>query len=72
MIRAIQALALMVEPHSQVSMCRDENDNRVLECAIDGQADFIVSGDTDLLELQTFQGIAILTVRDFLNRIENM
>ena len=54
-----------------LSVCRDESDNRVLECAVDGQADCIVSGDIHLLELQTLQGIDILTVMDFVNRIGN-
>ena len=71
-IRAIQDITLIVQPHSHLSVCRDESDNRVLECAVDGQADCIVSGDIHLLELQTFQGVDILTVKDFLNRIETI
>ena len=67
MIRAIQDLTLIVQPHSHLSVCRDESDNRVLECAVDGQADYLVSGDIHLLELQTFRGVDILTVRDFLD-----
>jgi putative PIN family toxin of toxin-antitoxin system len=44
----------------------DEDDNRVLECAVAGRADFIVSGDKHLLRLGSYEGIAILTVRQFL------
>ena len=68
-IRAMQDLALIVQPQSHLSVCRDESDNRVLECAVDGQADYIVSGDIHLLELQTFQDVDILTVKDFLDLI---
>jgi len=44
----------------------DPDDNRVLECAVAGEADFIVSGDKHLLWLGSYEGIAILTVRQFL------
>jgi predicted nucleic acid-binding protein len=40
----------------------------VLECALKAGSDAIVSGDTDLLRLGTFQGIEILRVTDFLQR----
>jgi putative PIN family toxin of toxin-antitoxin system len=44
----------------------DPDDNRVLECAQAGKADFIVSGDRHLLRIGSFEGIAIVTVRQFL------
>jgi predicted nucleic acid-binding protein len=43
----------------QVAVLKDEPDNRVLECAIAGLADVIVTGDGDMLELQHFEGIRI-------------
>lgn len=45
----------------------DPSDEHVLACAIDGQADVIVSGDKHLLDLGTYQGIPITVVRDFLD-----
>ena len=36
---AIRNLAEIIEPHSSVTVCRDDADNRVLECALDGRAD---------------------------------
>lgn len=42
-----------------VSASRDEADNRVLEAATAGAADYVVSGDDDLLALGAFEGIAI-------------
>ena len=62
----LRTLAEIIEPHNLVTTCRDEADNRVLECAIDGRADWIVTGDTDLLDLKNFQGVKITTVADFL------
>jgi putative PIN family toxin of toxin-antitoxin system len=44
----------------------DPDDDRVLECAVAGNADLIVSGDKHLLRLGSYQSIRILTVRQFL------
>lgn len=44
----------------------DPDDNRVLECAVAGEAEFIVSGDKHLLRFGSYEGIAILTARQFL------
>jgi hypothetical protein len=49
-----------------VSICKDERDNRVLECAKDGDADYIISGDGHLLELESFKKVRILQVNEFL------
>ncbi len=51
---------------TQIEICRDIKDNKFLELAIDGTADFIVTGDKDLLILHLFQAIQILTPHDFL------
>src|ERR1035437_3132551 len=45
---------------------RDADDNAVLECAIEGKAGFIISGDKDLLELKKFRGIEIVRASEFL------
>ena len=45
---------------------RDPDDNAVLECAIEGKAAFIVSGDKDLLELKNFRGVEIVRASEFL------
>ena len=44
----------------------DPADNRYLECAVEGAADFLVSGDQLLLTLSAYQGVTILTPRAFL------
>lgn len=48
---------------------RDPDDNKLLECAVTGRVEYLVTGDQDLLELGAYRGITILTVGDFLNRI---
>lgn len=47
--------------------CRDPKDNKYLELALEAQAVCIVTGDNDLLELNPYRGIAILTPRQFLD-----
>jgi putative PIN family toxin of toxin-antitoxin system len=48
---------------------RDPEDNMVLECAIEARAQYIVSGDKDLLVLKKFRGIEIIRASDFLNAL---
>jgi|SRR5664279_5854449 putative PIN family toxin of toxin-antitoxin system len=50
-----------VEITSSIRACRDARDDMFLNAAVDGRADLIVTGDMDLLALNPFQGIAILT-----------
>lgn len=44
----------------------DPSDDKFLETALQGEADYVVSGDNHLLELKTFRGIPILTAREFI------
>lgn len=57
-----------ISPRRRLSLCRDESDNRVLECAAEGRADVVVTGDRDLLDLPAMEGFAILTPAEFLSR----
>ena len=67
-VAAMRDLAEVVEPQQRLSVCRDEGDDRVLECAVEGRAEWIVTGDGDLLDLKAFQGIPIVTVANFLSQ----
>lgn len=60
---------VLVSPRQTIRECRDPDDNRVLECAVEGQAHFIVSGDKDPLGMVHFGQCAIVTASDFLARI---
>ncbi len=59
----------VVETTSKFDIVRDKKDNKIIECAFDGEADYIVTGDVDLLELKEFRGIKIRTAREFLEEI---
>lgn len=49
---------------------RDPADDLILSCAAEGQADFVISGDKDLTELGSFEGIRIMEPANFLQLIE--
>ncbi len=55
-----------VEIVAPTRACRDPRDDKFLEVAVHGRADLIVSGDADLLALNPFRGIAILTPAQYL------
>ena len=61
--------AVLIDVRSRVDASRDPDDNKYLECAIDGGADFVVSGDGDLLSLESFGGIPIVKPRRFVEII---
>jgi uncharacterized protein len=50
--------------------CRDPKDDKFLACAIEGNADYIVSGDNDLLDLGDYQTVKIVRAWDFLTFLE--
>ena len=58
----------IIEPSSKFDIVRDKSDNKIIECAYDGKADYIVTGDTDLLEIKEFKGIKIITAKEFIER----
>jgi len=57
--------AKVISPHRKVNVCRDEKDNFLLEAALEGKADYLVTGDEDLLMLNPFQRIRIIKPKDF-------
>jgi len=50
---------------------RDSKDNKFLACAVEGNVDYIISGDGDLLTLKEFEGIKIITPREFLEVLQH-
>lgn len=66
LVSLIHQIARVVKPDTSINDCRDPKDNAVLECAVKGKAGAIVSGDHDLLELNPFRGIPILSPKTFL------
>ena len=58
----------LIEPISDLKICRDSDDDKFINCAIDAKAIYIVSGDKDLLTIKNFAGIEIVTAREFYER----
>jgi putative PIN family toxin of toxin-antitoxin system len=72
LVRAqLHSSAVVVKPTVILEVIEDDpDDNRVLECALAGGANYIVSGDRHLLQLGSYEGIPILTVRHFMDAVE--
>jgi putative PIN family toxin of toxin-antitoxin system len=62
-IMQIARIAAVVRPTQRLSVVSDESDNRVIECAVAGGVDTIVSGDRHLLELGEYAGICVANLR---------
>ena len=56
----------LIEISQAVQVCRDPEDDQILELAVNGKATYIVTGDADLLVLNPFRGIEIVTPAEFL------
>ena len=61
--------AEMIEINETITVCRDPKDDKLLELAVCGNANFLVTGDKDLLVLNQFSEVEIITPRDFLKKI---
>lgn len=57
-----------IEPKTEITECRDPKDNKFLELAVAGNAACIVTGDNDLLVLDPFRNIRIITPKEFLDQ----
>jgi len=61
--------AVLIRADVQVRMSRDLTDDKFLECAVSGGADYVVSADADLLSLGEVRGIPILDAPEFWRRL---
>ena len=65
----IGPVSLRVDPAERIAACRDPKDDKFLDAAVYGGADYLVSGDEDLLVLHPFRGVPILTPAAFLEAV---
>ena len=54
----------------RIDKFRDSKDNPLLACAMEGRADYIITGDKELLNLKNVMGIEIITINDFISRLK--
>ncbi len=69
-VRRIKNFSEEVHPQERLAIIAADPDNRILECAVAGQADFIISGDHRLIDLENYQEIKIINPARFLELIE--
>jgi putative PIN family toxin of toxin-antitoxin system len=67
-LERVRSIADFIGPSAPIRACRDPRDDKFLEVAVEGRANLIVTGDTDLLWLSPFRGIEILTPAEYLQR----
>ena len=69
-LAAFVSRVIIVNPHRKLDVCRDAEDNMVLECCLEARARFLVSGDKDLLDLRELPfDLRILKPRQFIEII---
>jgi putative PIN family toxin of toxin-antitoxin system len=66
LLETIDEYADFVKVQTQIEICRDPKDNFLLSLSVDGNADYLLTGDKDLLELTKFGKTTIITISDFL------
>jgi len=66
-IEALGNIVVISPKHRVKGVCRDPKDDMYLECAISADADYIISGDFDLLDIKEYGGIKIVNARDYLD-----
>jgi putative PIN family toxin of toxin-antitoxin system len=65
LVLRLHTVAELVDGHSVVDICRDPKDNFLLALAKDGNADYLITGDSDLLVLKEFERTKIVTLSEF-------
>ncbi len=65
-LRSFRASGILVTPRSRIAVARDSDDDKVLECAVEAQADYTVTGNIRDFP-QQYRGISVVLPRAFLN-----
>ena len=66
-VRLLYDIGKIIRPKKKIRIIKKDSDNRILECAVDGKADYIVTGDRKhLIPLVNFKNIPIITPGEFL------
>lgn len=68
-VQAVSQVATVLRPRPTLHILKDGPDNRILECAIAAQAEFVVSGDRHLLALKHYANITMIPLADFLTKL---
>jgi putative PIN family toxin of toxin-antitoxin system len=70
-INYIILTATIISPTSKLKVVKkDPDDNKIIECAVEGKSDFIITNDKHLLNLKKYKKIKIITPEEFLRKLE--
>ena len=72
MLYAFEDYITLVDIKSDIQMCRDPKDNFLLSLALDGKADYLITGDKDLLALNSFGKTKICSITFFLTHLKSI
>lgn len=65
----IRAISEIIDINSKINLVKeDPDDNKIIECAIDGNVNYLITNDAHLLKLKEYKGIKIITPEEFLNK----
>jgi len=71
LMNGLRRFAVVTRGEVEVTgVARDPDDDKLLACAVEGEADYVVTGDDDLLALGSYQGVAIITAAAFVRVCE--
>ena len=62
----LSELGELAKPTQKISIFKDDPDNRILECALHGKADALVTGDKEMLRLREYSGIKIISLKEYI------
>jgi putative PIN family toxin of toxin-antitoxin system len=62
----LSEVAELVCPTERIRIFKDEPDNRIIECALKGKSDVVVTGDKEMLKIKQFRGIRIISLKEYL------
>lgn len=71
-LNTLRSQAIWTEPNAELQVCRDSSDNRFLECAVFGHADYLVTKNIKHFPHKTYQRVKIVRIRTFLDALEKI
>jgi putative PIN family toxin of toxin-antitoxin system len=72
-IKIIESYSIKIIPRNEAEkICRDKDDDKVLQCSFGGNVDFIITGDDDLLVLEKYKDIRIVKPKEYLDILGNI
>lgn len=69
LLHTFDNFGILIKVTSQIKICRDYKDNFLLNLAVDSKADYLATGDKDLLEIKNIEKTKILTIRELKDKL---